>query len=415
VITGILCAPTLRSDGFPLERLGYDADTGLYLDFQGTIFPPIPRHPSRDDALAAIAALLEVFIDFPFATKYHRSAALAAVLSVPARFTIQGNVPFFAVRATSKGAGKGLLIDTFSVIGTGRPAPRWAQTRDEDEERKRLMTIALAGDVVLHLDNVTHALGSGPLNMALTSGTITDRMMGTHTERTAPIQAVFFGSGNNMILEGDFARRVVPIDLAPREEHPDQREHFTHHPLLDWVHQERPRLVIAALTVLKAYIVAGKPPQADVPAFGSYEPWSDLVRHSLVWAGQPDPCFQRQAIEAESTPEYELHRRILTAWHDLYKSDAKTVQMVVDDIEQHTVQEPDTRGKPGRWLTHPDYRDLQHAFIAVNLRRRELDANAVSYKFRAWRGRVVGGLMLEKIATTDRHGSAFWRVDQVEG
>jgi hypothetical protein len=54
-------------------------------------------------------------------------------------------------------------------IVTGRHAPRWAQTLDEEEERKRLMTIAMSGDAALHIDNITHPLGSGPLDMVMTA------------------------------------------------------------------------------------------------------------------------------------------------------------------------------------------------------------------------------------------------------
>ena len=239
-LEGIICAPTLRPDGSILAIPGYDADTGLYLSINQDTFPPIPERPTIDDARKALQQLKEVYVDFPFSADHDKAAAVSAILSMVARFAVQGRVPLFAVRSTTRGSGKGLLIDTISMIATGRHAPRWPQTLDEEEERKRLLTVAMAGDPLIHIDNVTHPLGSAPLDMVLTAETITDRILGQHAQREAPLHAVFFASGNNMVFRGDMARRVLPVDLAPTMERPEERETFTHTPLLDWVLKQRP-------------------------------------------------------------------------------------------------------------------------------------------------------------------------------
>jgi hypothetical protein len=412
-LEGIICAPTLRPDGSILDIPGYDQDTGLYLYLDERTFPPIPQHPTLEDTRLCVQLLREVFTDFPFLADHHRSAALAAVLSIVARFTIKGKVPFFAVRSTTRGAGKGLLIDSASVIATGRHAPRWAQTLDEEEERKRLITIAMSGDAVLHIDNITHPLGSGPLDMAMTAEAITERIMASHAERTAPIKAVFFGSGNNMVFQSDMARRVVPIDLAPTQERPDEREDFTHHPLLTWVLQERPRLVVAALTIIKAYIDAGRPKQPGIKAFGSYEQWSDLIRQSLIWAGEPDPCLGRGDIEAESDPKYEMQKVVLTAWYDRYGDAPKTLKEVKDDIDNHTTRELDDNDKwTGRWIVDPGWRDLQSALLALTRRGNDLDLRAIGYAFRSWQGRVLANLQLRKVGE-GRLGAYEWQVKKL--
>ena len=69
VLEGIVCSPTMRPDGSVLDTPGYDPDTGLYLDFNGTTFPPLLPHPTFDDARSALGRLQEVFIDFPFAIR----------------------------------------------------------------------------------------------------------------------------------------------------------------------------------------------------------------------------------------------------------------------------------------------------------------------------------------------------------
>src|SRR5207249_6545161 len=252
MLEGIVCSPTLRPDGSLLTTPGYDADTGLYLDLHGTVYPPIPNHPTMDHARTAIGHLQEPLADFHFTEHWHFSAALAAMLSLVCRFAIMGNVPLFAIRANTRGSGKSLLADVVSIIGTGRAAPRWPQVTEDEEERKRLLTVALAGYPVIHIDNVVRPLGSPALDLALTAPSFSDRILGKNDSREAPLSMVWLASGNNMQFQGDTARRILPIDLDPKMEKPEERTGFQHNPLTPWVQRERPRLTIAALTILKA-------------------------------------------------------------------------------------------------------------------------------------------------------------------
>jgi len=311
-LEGVICAPTLRPDGVLLQQPGYDQDTGLYLDFNGVRFPPVPEHPTKDDAIAALTALHEPFRDFPFAHAYGLSAALAAVLSLIGRYAIPGPVPAFPVRSNTAGSGKGLLVDTIATIATGRIAPHWAQIKEEDEDRKRLLTIAMSGDSCVHIDNVTLPFGNGALDSALTTMSVKDRLLGMNQSLEAAWLAVMFVSGNNLMFAGDMARRVVPVDLDPRVEKPEERTGFQHARLLEWVRQERPRLVVAALIALTAFFAAGCPKQPGISEFGAFEAWSDLVRHALIWADWPDPCEGRKNIQAESDGTYEALSTLLT-------------------------------------------------------------------------------------------------------
>ena len=92
---------------------------------------------------------------------------------------------------------------------------------------------------------------------------------------------------------------MLPIRLAAMQENPEERTDFEHGNLLAWVaDSNRPRLAIAALTILRAYFVAGRPVQAG-GVWGSYESWSALVRGSIVWAGLTDPLKTRETAKAD--------------------------------------------------------------------------------------------------------------------
>lgn len=407
-LEGIICAPTLRPDGVLVQTPGYDRKTGLYLDVNGVQFPPIPAAPTRDDAEAALAMLAEPFAEFPFAAECHRSAAIGATLTTVARPAIPGCVPLFAVRAHAPGTGKGLLVNTIATIGTGRDAPTWAQTLDEAEERKRLLSLAMAGDQCVHIDNITTAFGSAPLDSAITARSIKGRLLGTNLTHEAAWHAILFASGNNMVFNGDLARRVVPIDLDAKSEHPELRSDFTHSPLLQWVRTERPRLVVAALTVLKAFFVAGCPKEPEIPEYGSFEQWSDLIRHALLWCGWEDPCNGRKHLEAESDPAYEALAALLSAWVDCYPDgEARTLKTIVQDIERRKVGDPNAITPPNAW------NDLHDALTAYDAtyRGKALDTTQIGNALRKIEGRVLDGQQLVRCGTS--HKVALWKREQI--
>jgi hypothetical protein len=404
LLEGIIHSPTLRPDGSVLDRPGYDDTTGLFFDSNGTTFPALPARLTKDMATAAILALQEVVKDFPFAKPWHFSAWLSAVVSLVCRYTIQGCVPMHGITATTRGSGKTLLADSIALIGTGHAAARWSQVFDEDEERKRLLALALDGDPLVCLDNVTAPLGSGVLALALTGSSFKDRLLGVNQTKEAPLSAVFLCTGNNVQYAGDVARRVVPIAIDPKMECPEERTGFTHPNLLAWVRKERPGLTIAALTIVKGYFDAGCPAQGLSP-YGSFEAWSDRIRQALVWAGEPDPCEGRKDIEASSNPEYETLAVLLHAWHACYGTTAVTLSQVEEDATrkmQHV----------GPESTANDWNALHAALGACDKRYdgKALHTTRLGYALRAWQGRVIDG---KRLVTPGRGGAnkTLWQVD----
>ena len=403
LLEGVVTAPTLRPDGSVLDLPGYDPDTGLFLAVNGVDYPPIPQRPTLDAARTAIGTLHQVFIDFPWLASHHFSATLAAVLALAGRYAIRGSVPLHAVRSTNRGSGKSLLVDAVSLSATGRPAPRWPQVQEEEEERKRLLTLALDGDTCTHIDNVTRPLGSPALNAALTASTFKDRILGKSESREAPMHVVFFASGNNMTFKSDTARRVVPIDLDPKMERPEERTNFQHSPLLPWVRHEHPRLLAAALTVLKAYFTAGCPAQNITP-LGSFEAWSDLVRQALIWAGEADPCEGRKDIEAQSDPEFERLATLLDAWEKCYETKLQTLKRVLQDIDLYT---QDQAAPPDKWD------DLFEALGSLDRRfdGKRLNPQRIGEGLMKWAGRPIDGKRLVKGGTV--HRVAEWKIELI--
>jgi hypothetical protein len=374
--------PLLRADGTVLDVPGYDAQSGVLFEPRRE-FPSVPACPSRDEAEQAIAVLLDLLVDFPFAQPEHRSAALAGMLTPVARFAFAGPSPLVLITKNVHGAGGSLLADVISTATTGRPMARMSQAGDDDEERKRILAIALAGDRMVLIDNLDRPLGGAALDAALTGVEWRDRILGRSEMVSAPLLACWFATGNNPQVQRDTLRRVLPTRLETAAERPEERSGFRHDPIVPHVEIEHPRLTVAALTVLRGYCAAGRPDMKLKP-WGSYEGWSALVRGALVWAGQADPALGRQLLVEGADTERTALGILLEHWHKLDPTGS--------GITAARLLETLAEGGDGETV-----RALREALeeLAPPQAGKAISAKSVGRRFAALKGRVVQGRALD--------------------
>ena len=354
-LVGVITAPTLRPDGSTLEKPGYDAKTGLLFVRQQE-FPPIPDKPSKADGRAALDFILrEVLSGFPFVETYHRSAALSAALSVTVRHILR-HVPLHAFTAPKAGSGKSLLADCIAMIGTGYPAAILALSEDQAEMNKAITAILMQGDAVVNLDNIERgeALAGRELSKALTQEIYSGRVLGASKVVSLPSCCLWLATGNQLQISGDMTRRVIACEIDPECERPDERE-FSRD-LYEWVPANRASLVVAALTALRAYIVAGKPRQ-DFKPLGGFADWSGLVRSALVWLGEEDPLTGRDSIEDADLERAKL-RSLLLAWHHAFRTAPATSKEAIFKATPRT--DPQTREEI---IDSPELRDALLEFF----------------------------------------------------
>jgi hypothetical protein len=184
-LEAVVEAPTLRPDGSVLDSPGWDPQTGL-LNEPADDYPPVPKSPSRADAGGALDKLLDLVDDFPFVGDADKAVWLAALLTALARQAVRGPCPLFLLDANTPGTGKTMLVDVLSAIATGRGASRTAFPETDEELRKRITSIAIAGDRLMLFDNIAHAFGGSSLDAALTGTTWRDRILG-RSELTAEL------------------------------------------------------------------------------------------------------------------------------------------------------------------------------------------------------------------------------------
>jgi putative DNA primase/helicase len=284
-VAGVITTPTIRPDGTILHQPGYDVVTRLYQVVDPGLIPAyIPDQPTGEDAQAALTILSSLLDEFPFVAEVDRSVALSALITPIVRGAVSV-APLHAIRASTAGTGKSYLADTASAIATGRPCPVVAISPKPEETEARLIGLMLAAFPLISLDNVNGELGGDLLCQAVERPTVRVRRLGASDIFEIESRATFFATGNGLRVRGDMTRRTVICNLDAGVERPEQRQ-FTHSPVDDVI-ADRGKYVAAALTVVRAYIVAGKP--GKLPQLASFEEWSDLVRSALVWLGLPDP------------------------------------------------------------------------------------------------------------------------------
>ena len=285
VLSGIIHTPFLRADGSICETAGYDAASGLLLKPEGEAYPPIPRQPSRADAIAALAKLEQLISTFPFVTASDRTVALSAILTTLDRRSM-ATAPLHTFNSPAAGTGKSLLVDICAMLATGRLMPVIAQGKTEEELEKRLGAALLAGDTAGSIDNCDRTLEGSFLCQALTQHRLNIRILGQSRNIETPVNATLFATGNNLMLAGDIIRRALRCSMDAKCERPELRSFSVN--AIDFAKQQRGGLVIAALTVLRAWHVAGE--HISLSTFGSFEQWSRRIRAPLVWLGKTDPC-----------------------------------------------------------------------------------------------------------------------------
>jgi hypothetical protein len=77
-------------------------------------------------------------------------------------------------------------------------------------------------------------------------------------------------------LTHDMGRRVYEIYLDARLERPWERKGFRYPDIIGWIRKNRGQLVGALLTLIQAWVAAGRLPWSDV-VLGSFERWTETV------------------------------------------------------------------------------------------------------------------------------------------
>lgn len=297
----IVSSPVFASDGSLIFQPGYDRQAGIYLVSNGSALPSALRRPTSADVEAAKALILDdLLVDFPFHDQASRAHTLALLLLHPARGLIEGPTPLHMIESSTPGIGKGLLASLAWTI----PGERCATTAfsfghgyAESEVARKLSALLFGGASFILIDNVADPIDSPHLASALTSTTWGDRQIKTSTAPSVPNHAIWIATGNNISTSTEIARRTIRIRLDAQQETPWTGRAFRHSNLPGWIAQNRPRLLEALVTLVQAWLDAGRP--LGSKSLGSFESWSSVMGGILDVAEVSGFLEHRMPVDTE--------------------------------------------------------------------------------------------------------------------
>lgn len=358
-LTAVVETPVFARDGSLVDTPGYCAAARLwYSPAPDLVVPPVPTGPTAAEVDRARHLLVtELLGDFPFADDASQAHAVAAVLLPFVRPMIVGPTPLHLLDAPVEGTGKTLLAAAISVVSTGRDVEAIAEAKDDEEWRKRITAVLAEGPTIVLLDNINRVLDAGALAAVLTTRVWKDRILGVSKTARLPVTCVWLASGNNTRLSRELIRRTLFCRLDAKTDAPWLRAEFRHPDLLAWAKDNRGELVWAALTLIRAWLSAGRP--AGSARLGMYESWAATVGGILDVAGVPGVLTNAQAFRSARADQVSEWRAFITAWwtrfmdkpvgvRDLYQlvTDQSLLDSVIGDKGERS-----QRSRLGRALT----------------------------------------------------------------
>ena len=253
--------------------------------------------------------------------------------------------------------------------------------RNADELNTRIFTAVLEGKAFLALDNVPrgHNLDDPSLAHLLTSGRVSQRILGASESREAANKLLVTLTGNNFVLKGDAPSRFVQVHLLAR----DKRGTKNRNP---WLLERRAEIVNALLTIILAHDAAQ---DRTGIAPSRFPEWDMFVRAPLACLGEPDILGAiEEAVAGDD--EKESLGRLLECWEAVFGNDPVTPGAVAKCVADLSAGEAAVALRDA-------IAELRQASLLSGERaaRMEFSAQGIGLLLKFHQGRSAGGLTLK--------------------
>lgn len=307
-LIGIADTPIVRRDGAIVTVQGYDPAT-RYLYASSCNIPDVPLLPTRAQAEAATAELLDLVSTFNVLEDVDTSAIIAAIITPLIRSACD-IVPLFWCDGHTSESGKGEIARCASVLRTGANAAETTYSSDDERNRRDLLARAYGGDPIVIWDNLPNGgqVGSTWLCTWVTSTDLSMRTMYEDADTKFPNASTFYLSGNNCRLKEDLSTRCVRARLDglpnPAKGPPSAR-----------ARERRGHYVNCVLTLIRAWMTSGD--TVKLPFSTRFHDWDRIVRSALIWIGLADPLGNIESIKDSDAPR-RARGDFIRAWHAVY-------------------------------------------------------------------------------------------------
>ncbi len=320
-IAGIATVPLLYNGELIVKR-GYHDQTRLFLAYSGRL-PPIPKRPTKEQALAALDVMLAPFVGYfnhldGEALQELRTAFVAAVMTAGQRASMS-KAPAILFDGTTPGCGKGKSARALAAIASGGPPALIVEGFSEEEFEKRIDAAILSAANVILCDNLQRQIASSTLESGLTEGFAMIRQFGSQSTVTVLVKALILFTGNNVKMRADMLRRTLVVRIIARSETPETLV-FPFDPA-EMAAANRDKILGAIFTVARAWQQVRDTDEGRTiraTTLGSFEQWSEMVAAPVAWLLGVNPIDliqQRKAQDPRIGEERALFAE-LAAWQD---------------------------------------------------------------------------------------------------
>ncbi len=332
VLQAVVTAPTMRKDGTVIDVPGYDGASGILFVSESPDVIHVPSMPTLDEVTSALQVLWYPISLFPYDGPVSRAVALTAMLTAPVRRGLP-TAPAFAIDAPTAGTGKTLLAQCIAFMA-GSPGETTPLPGVEEERRKLIFAQLRSGAPCITFDNISGVLSGEAFDQAMTAPMYSSRVLSESRTETVANRALVLLTGNNFRTGGDTNRRVLRCRIDAQVERPYSRS-FDFHPA-QFVADHRPKLVAAALTILRGCMLAGR----RRGSLASFEDWDGLVRQAVLWLVKvqrelelADPVGTIDAA-VDSDTSGDSRTELIQAWYDLYGDQPRTAASAIRDADE---------------------------------------------------------------------------------
>jgi hypothetical protein len=303
--------------GFALTPAGYHQ--GTYYDQSPALVDIVPER----DAETILCVLDDFAIDYPFKDEASRQNYYGLLLTPMIRPAIAGNIPMHGIFAPLERTGKTKLVEQgLGAVYLGREVPAQQLPERDEEADKRVMSMLKRGDTLLHLDNLREFVDSPVLASLLTSTVYQGRDLGRLDAIDLPNNLVVVGTGNNVRLTGEMAKRIVPINLQPKTDSPETRTDFVHPDFFAYASENR-ALVLSCLAGMVETWKANGRPKGAMP-MGGFDQWATAVGGILKLFGFDQWMTNAADWRASSDPLRGDLRALVQRWYEIHGIAAAT-------------------------------------------------------------------------------------------
>ena len=363
----VVSIPVVSEGGKLVSKPGFDKESGIFYAAESNCLPELNLNATKEDAVEAIKWINEeVLHDFPLIDDASRAAALSIAILPFVRLLINGATPLYLLDKPTAGTGAttlGIAL-CYPFIGKVISVTPWTST--EDERRKQITAHLSSGGGPVFYDNMSDYINSDHLASALTNPYWSDRLLQTSRQVEFEVNCTWLATGNNPEFHNQLLRRIVNVRLVSPLEDPALRNDWKHVDLIGWIAEHRQVFVEKILTVVIAWLNAGKPMFSGKP-LASYVKWSAVMGGILEFAEVPGFLTNIEAKKAAMDSQSQILREFIEAWLVEYNGEPKSSSDILTDFSAMEIcgewDAPTRQGqvtKVGRLLAR--YRDKVFVF-----------------------------------------------------